>query len=200
MSRNASSRIGEQQIKARGSTVANQSVSHVTGNPGAATALLLKWWVVHTKPRQEKALSEDLANLQIEHFLPLQRSVRYYGKRKFKVELPLFSGYLFLNASPDQAISADRTGRVASLIKVADQERITAELRAIRIALEQGADLSVSGMIKSGDTVEVTSGPFKGLRGIVDRSGPQGRLLLGVHLIERAAVLEIDHALLKRVD
>ena len=176
------------------------SATQDVGVPEAATTVALKWWVVHTKPRQEKALADDLTNLQVDHFLPLQQSVRYYGKRKFRVELPLFSGYLFLNASPDQAISADRTGRVASLIKVADQDRIAAELRAIRLALEQGADLSVSGMIKSGDTVEVTSGPFKGLRGIVDRSGPQGRLLLGVHLIERAAVLEIDHALLKRVD
>lgn len=158
------------------------------------------WWVLHTRPRQEKALGQDLTDLGIDHFLPLQRTVRYYGKRKFSVELPLFSGYLFLNGSLEQAIQADRTGRVAGLIKVKDQGRLHAELAAIRLALERGAVLSVSGMIESGDTVEVTSGPFKGLRGIVERLGTHDRLLLGVQLINRAAMLEIDHALLQRVD
>jgi transcription antitermination factor NusG len=160
----------------------------------------VRWWVVHTKPRQEKSLVEDLDQLDIESFLPLQKTVRYYGKRKFRVQLPLFSGYLFLNASHEQAIQADRTGRVAGLIRVADQERIKSELAAIRKALECGATLSVADMLTSGDTVEVTSGPFKGLRGVYDRVGPQGRLLLGVHLINRAAVLEIEHALVQRVD
>ena len=164
------------------------------------TSTTLRWWVVHTLPRQEKALAEDLAKLNIEYFLPLQHSVRYYGKRKFKVDEPLFSGYLFVNGSHEQAIQADRTGRVASLISVADQARLAGELQTIRTVLEQGGELSVARLIKVGDTVEIKAGPFKGIRGVVDRSGPRGRLLLGIHLIERAAVLEIEYTLLERVD
>jgi len=166
----------------------------------AVTSTTLRWWVVHTLPRQEKALAEDLAKLNIEYFLPLQHSVRYYGKRKFKVDEPLFSGYLFVNGSHEQAIQADRTGRVASLISVADQARLAGELQTIRTVLEQGGELSVARLIKVGDTVEIKAGPFKGIRGVVDRSGPRGRLLLGIHLIERAAVLEIEYTLLERVD
>src|SRR3954469_20570981 len=40
------------------------------------------WHVLHTKSRQEKILSEDLLALEIPHYLPLVKSVRYYGKRK----------------------------------------------------------------------------------------------------------------------
>lgn len=168
--------------------------------PSGADSAGALWWVLHTKPRQEKALAQDLVERGLDHFLPLQPTVRYYGKRKFRVELPLFSGYLFLRGSLDEAIQADRTGRVASVIKVKDQVLLDKELAAIRLALEKGAVLTVSGMIAAGDHVEVTAGPFKGLRGIVERLGTHDRLLLGVHLINRAAVLEIDHGLLQRAD
>lgn len=168
--------------------------------PPTADTLAALWWVLHTRPRQEKALAQDLMERGLDHFLPLQQTVRYYGKRKFRVELPLFSGYLFLRGSLEQAIQADRTGRVASVIKVKDQVLLDKELAAIRLAIERGAVLTVSAAIEAGDHVEVTAGPFKGLRGIVERLGTHDRLLLGVHLINRAAVLEIDHGLLQRAD
>ncbi len=177
-----------------------QSPSVALSEPPVAGATATLWWVLHTRPRQEKALAQDLSDRGLEHFLPLQQTVRYYGKRKFRVELPLFSGYLFLRGSLEQAIQADRTGRVASVIKVKDQVLLDKELAAIRLALDRGAVLTVSGTIEAGDHVEVTAGPFKGLRGIVERLGTHDRLLLGVHLINRAAVLEIDHGLLQRAD
>ena len=54
-----------------------------------------KWFVLHVKSRQEKALAGDLAKAGIEHYLPLNRVVRYHGNRKAHVIEPLFSGYLF---------------------------------------------------------------------------------------------------------
>src|ERR1051325_3389414 len=94
-----------------------------------------RWHVLHTLARQEKALAKDLTARGIEHYLPLQNSVRYYGKRKLASELPVFPGYLFLRGTLEEAYIADRTKRVARIIEVSDQERLDMELAQIRRAL-----------------------------------------------------------------
>src|SRR5262245_55016761 len=97
------------------------------------------WRVVHTKSRQEKALAEYLEGRGIDHYLPLVRRVRYYGRRKFVVATPLFPGYLFLRGGLEEAYAADRTDRVVRVIPVANQEQLDADLGAIRFALERDA-------------------------------------------------------------
>src|SRR5438046_249331 len=94
----------------------------------------LQWHVLLTKSRQEKALAEDLAGLRIRHYLPLIQAVRYHGNRKAKVEVPMFTGYLFLRGTVDDTYLADRTNRVARIIRVVDQEKLDGELSNIRLA------------------------------------------------------------------
>ncbi|HEX5243196.1 MAG TPA: UpxY family transcription antiterminator, partial [Tepidisphaeraceae bacterium] len=74
------------------------------------------WRLLHTKSRQEKLLADELLRMGIGHFMPLVKEYRLYGKRKFKVELPLFPGYVFLRGSIDEAYQANRTHRVARII------------------------------------------------------------------------------------
>ncbi len=157
------------------------------------------WHVLHTKSRQEKVLSEDLAALSIAHFLPLVRSVRYYGKRKAVVDEPLFPGYIFLRGSIEQAYIADRTRRVAHIIKVADQQLIDWELRNLSMALANTAALMAYPFLKEGVRVEVRSGPFRGLQGVIDGRSKNDRLLLQVNTLGRGVSLEIDGSLLEPI-
>ena len=159
-----------------------------------------KWHVLHTKSRQEKALAEDLLALGIPHFLPLVRQVRYYGKRKSLAELPIFPGYLFLRGSLDDAYQADRTRRVARLIKVNDQTKIDWELRNIYVALSKDAPLAPYPFLSKGIRVEVRSGPFRGLQGVIEDVSKRGRLILRVETLGSALSLEIDGALLDPLD
>src|SRR5437870_3353380 len=99
------------------------------------------WHVLLTKSRQEKALAEDLASMKIDYYLPLLQAVRYHGNRKAKVEIPMFTGYLFLRGSVDDTYLADRTNHVARIIRVVDQEKLDAELSNIRLAGEKKARL-----------------------------------------------------------
>jgi transcription antitermination factor NusG len=155
------------------------------------------WHVLHTKSRQEKILCEDLATLSIPYYLPLVRAVRYYGKRKAVVEEPLFPGYVFLRGTIDQAYQADRTRRVAHIIKVSDQQQIEWELRNLSLALTNTSSLSAYPFLKEGVRVEVRSGPFRGLQGVIDGRSKNDRLILQVNTLGRGVSLEIDGALLE---
>jgi transcription antitermination factor NusG len=157
------------------------------------------WVVAQTKSRHEKAFAEDLERLGIPYFLPLSKTVRYYGRRKFRVELPLFSGYVFFKADRESAIQADRTKRVVRLLSVADQATLDRQLSVIREAIARGATMLEGPALADGETVEITAGPFKGLSGVVHSRAQLGRIVLNVDLIGRAAILELDSVFVRPI-
>ena len=158
-----------------------------------------EWHVLLTRSRQEKALAEDLAGLGIGCYLPLMKAIRYYRNRKFAVDIPMFTGYLFLRGSIEDAYRADRTNRVARIIPVCDQARLDGELQSLHIASAKNAKLEVYSYLRKGMRVEVIAGPFKGLQGVVeDRKA--NRLFLQVELLGMAVAMEIDGSLLEPIE
>jgi transcription termination/antitermination protein NusG len=158
------------------------------------------WFVLRTRTRQEKALANDLEARGVGNFLPLVTCTRFYGGRKAKVELPLFPGYLFLRGSVDDAYTADRSGRVAQIITVPNQQRLDQELRNIHLALSVNAALDPYPYLKEGVRVEVREGPFRGLQGIIQDRTRIDRLILQIGILGQAVSVEIDGSLLDVVD
>lgn len=156
-----------------------------------------QWFVLHSKPRQEKILAAALDAMQVGCFLPLLRQIRYYGKRRAVVEAPLFPGYVFLRGSLEDAYDADRTRRVAQVIRVADQQHIHWELENLYLAMSRSAPVQPYAYLKKGVRVEVRAGPFKGLQGIVAGTAGNCRLVLQVRTLSQAVSLEIDGSLLE---
>ncbi len=159
-----------------------------------------RWYVVHTRSRQEKALARTLTAAGIAHYLPLTKRPRYCRGRKQFVEQPLLASYLFLHGPLEATYIATATKRVANVINVADQDRFVTELRQIRNALENGADLSPYRYLTVGRRVRVSAGPFKGIEGMIEVSAKADRLVLQIDALGRATSLEIDAGLLDPVD
>ena len=106
-------------------------------------------------------------------FPALVKHARLHGGRKAVVDEPLFPGYVFLRGTMDEAYEADRTKRVANIIRAADQKHLEWELNNIRLALERSATLDPYPHLVRGRKVEVRSGPFRGSRGS-SRAGAGG--------------------------
>jgi transcription antitermination factor NusG len=70
------------------------------------------------------------------------------------------------------------------------------ELDSIKLALDKGGELVPVPPLAQGVGVEVKSGPFRGLCGVVASMTDASRVVLNVDLIGRAAALEIDRDLL----
>lgn len=158
-----------------------------------------KWFVLHCKPRQEQCVADHLDALKVQSFLPKLQQVRYYGKRKVKRESPLFPGYVFLNGSREDAFSVDRARGLVQILEPPDQGKIQWELRNIRFAIEQDAPLTECASLKVGTPVEVRSGPFKGMQGLVEANKSADRIVLQVSMLGRAMSVEIDASLLDRL-
>jgi transcription antitermination factor NusG len=154
------------------------------------------WFLLRTRSRQEKIVANDCAARGVTHFLPLSSSVRYYGKRKFNVDTPLFPGYVFLRGAAEDAYGADRAGRLAQIIPIVNQERVNQELKNIWAAISGNANLAQHPYLHKGLRVEVRSGPFRGLCGVIEDWSKRNRLILQVEILGRGVSLEVDSALL----
>ncbi|MGC8624931.1 MAG: transcription termination/antitermination protein NusG [Phycisphaerae bacterium] len=163
---------------------------------------LRKWFVLHTKSRQEKVVADFYRQHNVEHLLPLVSKTTYYGKRKRKIksELPLFPGYVFIRGSVQDAYSADLTNRLVRIIPVFDQARIEEELRSLMRALRTDQPFDRHPQLVAGVRVEVQSGPLQGVRGVVESRLKCDRLILQVDILGQAISVEVDTDLLVILD
>ena len=151
-----------------------------------------RWWVAHTKSRNEKALAHDLIRKNMSYFLPMTWKIRRQSRRTIRSFLPLFSGYLFFCGEEGQRTELFRTNRVANLIEVKDQQKLLDELVQIEQALRAGAPLMPHKYIKAGQRCRVIAGPLTDLQGIVVQAKNSTRLVLQIDMLGQAASVEID--------
>lgn len=159
-----------------------------------------RWFVLHTKPRQEKALAESLAAMHIPHYLPTLRKLKYYGHRRRTVDAPMFSGYLFAIGDKESGFRANETKRVANIIDVADQERLAVELRQIQVASTSGLRVDSYRYLTSGRSCRVVAGPLRGVEGVIESRPRADRLILQVQALGQAVAVEVDPSLIELLD
>lgn len=55
-----------------------------------------QWYVIYTKPRNEKKVALELIKKGIEAYCPIRIEIKQWTDRKKKIEKPLFSSYCFV--------------------------------------------------------------------------------------------------------
>lgn len=160
------------------------------------------WCVAHTRPRNEKALAEELQRLEIQFYLPLfERATRSRRTGRSSHSLmPVFSGYLFVRATQDDRYRALRTNRIVNLIEVADQVRLIGELRQIEQVLRTPSEFQWQRRVQAGDWVRVISGTLMGLEGVVHRRLNKSRVVLNVDTLGQSISVEVPEDLLETID
>ena len=159
-----------------------------------------RWWVAHTRSRNEKAVAHDLIAKNISYFLPMTWKVRRQSHRTIKSLLPLFTGYLFFCGNEAARVELLKTNRVANLLEVKDQEAFLAELVRFEQALHAGAPLVPHKYIEKGQWCRVIAGPLLGLEGIVVQTKGDTRLVLQINMLGQAASVEIDMVMIEPIE
>ena len=157
--------------------------------------------MLHTKPRNEKALARDLYDRGLNYFLPLVAAARCYGRRRLEVLIPLFPSYLFLTClSEGERFEALTTRRVVRMIEINDQACFRTELEQLRRVLTAGNKVDLYPSIKRGRLCRVMSGSLKGLEGVVTTRRNNGRIFLSVGTLGQSAMVNIDVVCLEPID
>ena len=128
-----------------------------------------QWHVLYVKSRTEKKVFQSLSEKGIEVYLPLQQKLRQWSDRKKLVEMPLFSGYIFVNVSRSEYDNALKTDNVVCYITFEGKAAIirNQDIESLKQILEQDkiqVELTTEDLVL-GDKVEILSGPLMGLKG-----------------------------------
>jgi transcriptional antiterminator RfaH len=160
------------------------------------------WYLVSTKPRQEKTALTNLTRQGYICYLPLIRIERIRnGKLQLSNE-PLFSRYLFVQldtSGQGKSWSPIRsTLGVSHLVKFGMQPaRISNELVNQLKTREAARPTTV--LFHPGDTVVVTAGPFSGIEAIYQTADAEQRSMILLNLLSKNVPLRVDTALLRKV-
>ena len=150
------------------------------------------WWVLHTRPRQEKSLARHLHTAQIPFYLPLTPRRLQVRNRTMTSQIPLFTSYLFLLAHPQERVAALASSRVVNSIRVTDQARLLRDLSQVHRLIAMGAPIALEDRMVPGAMVEIQCGPLAGLRGKIVQETSRKRFVVEVDFIQRGASVLLD--------
>jgi transcriptional antiterminator RfaH len=171
----------------------------LTDPPAADSLSERRWWVLHTKPRQEKSVARQLLALQIPFFLPQTPRTSISRGRKRQAFVPLFANYVFLHGTEHDRRRSLETNRLVSVLSVADDAELWTDLRQIHRLIESKAPLTVESRLEPGQRVRVKSGSFAGLEGTVLARRRKTRLLVVVRVMQQGVSCEVDDFLLEPI-
>jgi transcription antitermination factor NusG len=157
-----------------------------------------RWHVAHVRSRQEKALARELLRKEIAFYVPQIERVVERAARRFRSYVPLFAGYVFFRGGDRARDAAVRSGVVAQVLEVGDQELLAGQLEQIRRLQLAGASFEVREELAPDDAVQIAEGPFRGYRGFVVRGGRGDRLIVALTMLRKTIAVELERPMLRR--
>lgn len=154
----------------------------------------MNWYALYTRSRHEKTVSEQLGQRSVDHFLPLYESIRKWKNGRFKVQLPLFPGYLFVHMDLKDRLPVLQVPGVVSLVGFngVPAPLPQADIETIRHALSKGVQAQPHRYLKVGSRVRIKGGALEGMQGILLRKKGQLRVVVSVDLIMRSIAIDVD--------
>jgi len=173
---------------------------HLLTNEGRISEPTSGWWVLHTRPRAEKALTRRFLASSLPFFLPLYKREWRSRGRLLSSHLPLFPGYVFMLGDAQARLRALETNLVANCLPVSDQRRLSANLIQVYQMMVSGAPLRPEDQLEPGTLVEIISGPLVGMQGKILRKGKDLRFFIEVEFLQRGVSVDIEKWMFRPLD
>lgn len=155
------------------------------------------WYAVQTRARNEKVVCERLQEQGLDTFLPLVTEVRRWSDRKKKVELPLFSCYVFVKltfSNSDQRMRVYRTSGVFRIVSMRGEAVPIPDeqIDALRTVVTQQVPWSAHPFLKIGQRVRIRGGSLEGVEGVLLSRNGDRTLIISVDAIQRSLAVSVE--------
>jgi transcription antitermination factor NusG len=156
------------------------------------------WYAVRVRSRCEKSVAHYLQAQEFEACSAVAPQRRLWSDRVQTVELPLFSGYIFVRFDPVDRAKVLRAPGVVSIVGFGSDYPVDeTEMNALLTLLASGEEVQRTPFMAPGTVVRVLSGAFKGAVGALLQVKTGHRLVVGVSLLQRSVSVEIDEAMVE---
>ena len=160
------------------------------------------WYVLVTRSRYEKKCEQLLIKKGFEVFLPLQKIMRQWSDRKKEVEIPLFSGYLFIRYDKSKRFDVLNTPGIAHFVRYNKQDAVISDqhIQAIKIAIDDFVKMDIiEKQFLEGEEIVIKSGPFKGFYGKIVNHKNNRKILITVDTLGKDILIEIGKTNIEKI-
>ncbi len=165
---------------------------------------MLGWYLIHSKPRQERCALENLERQGFECFLPLIAVEKLRGKLILVVQEPLFPRYLFIRLDASQegrswnpirsTMGVSRLvtfGQVPAKVDDALVEIIRASVGQVGVRQRH---------FVPGEVVRINDGPFVGLEAVYQMPDGEARVMVLIDILSKKVSLSIEPPSLSKIN
>lgn len=164
-----------------------------------AMVTFMPWYAVHTKSRHEYKAHAGLMQKNLTSFLPEMEVWSRRKDRRKKITVPLFPGYLFVEADLDNEtkLAILKTfGVVRILGKKENAQPVPIpdeQISAIQRIIEKKVEMFSIQYPRAGEAARIIDGPFKGIEGTVVKSDLEKELfVISIDLMQRSVAIKLE--------
>jgi len=159
-------------------------------------AKCLRWYAVHTRFQHEHRVAQLIHAHGLSTFLPLQIQTHRWSDRLKRVEVPLFSCYVFVHtelADEDRRYILYADG-VLGLVGVRGQGTPIPDeqIDAVRAILKGNVPFEARNFLKAGQRVRIMGGALSGIEGIFQSRAGEDTLVISVDALQRSLSIRIS--------
>lgn len=153
-----------------------------------------KWVAFYTKPRQEFKAAQEIQSLNIECYLPTIITLRQWSDRKKKIQVPLFSGYVFSKVNEKERLTAVQQDSIVKVISFDGKPSYIPEcqIESLKKMLLETPDVFVTNGLEIGQHVKITEGPFAGVDGCIKEMNKERWLCVSIELLNRTVSVKLS--------
>lgn len=149
------------------------------------------WYVIHTKPRQERRAMENLQQQSFEVYLPLIQSEKLQRGKLVTIEEPLFKRYLFVKFDAEHS----PWHVIRNTFGVSELVRTGGQLARVPVAIIERLkqfETTPQALFNSGETLRVTDGAFQNLEVVFDMQDGDSRAIVLIELLNKTQRVAVN--------
>lgn len=153
------------------------------------------WYALYTRSRWEKRCAELIKANGYQVYLPLIKTLRQWSDRKKKVEIPLISGYVFVNISESEYYKILETPGIVCYVTFEGKAAPirSSQIEAIKMAIDGGLKMEhTNKYLSPGQKVKIISGPMKNMEGEYEETVNKSNFIINLNNIGFSLKVEIN--------
>jgi transcription antitermination factor NusG len=157
---------------------------------------MLEWYALQVHQQKEKVTAQLLQQKGFDPYLPTYLVKRHWCDRVKVLDRPLFPGYLFCRLDLSVRVPILTTPGVFSIVgsgkkPVAIPEK---EIDAVARIVNSTVSAEPWPYIACGDRVTISTGPLRGVEGILTTIKNQFKVVVSITLLQRSVAVEVERS------
>lgn len=164
----------------------------------------MNWYLVHTKPRQEKCALDNLQWQGYECYFPVMPAEKLRLGKISTVQQPLFPRYLFIRLGQGPSSQSwtpiRSTKGVSRLVTFGNTPaKVDDALIAVLRGHEELVQAEPDRLFKTGERVRIASGAFTDIEGIYQMTDGDQRVMVLIELMSKSVKIRVGPSVLQKL-